>query len=103
VKRFPAGIQVPHMGWNRVVMTRKSPLFRDIPDGADFYFVHSYIVKPQAQEDEIARTDHNGWFAAAVGAKTIFGVQFHPEKSQRLGLLLLKNFAMHTERGFKTA
>ena len=94
VVRFPGGIQVPHMGWNEVHQTKKSPLFSGVPDRADLYFVHSYIVRPEQTEDELARTNHFGWFVSAVGRANVYGVQFHPEKSQRLGLLLLKNFAL---------
>jgi len=98
VVRFSEGRHVPHMGWNEARPTKKTALFSGIPERADFYFVHSYIVRPESTEDEIARTDHYGWFTSAVRRKNVYGVQFHPEKSQRFGLLLLKNFALLTGR-----
>jgi glutamine amidotransferase len=98
VVRFPKDRPVPHMGWNEVVQNKPGPLFQGVAEKADFYFVHSYYVKPDDEQNEIAFSDHCGRFAAAVQRGNIFGVQFHPEKSQRNGLLLLKNFALFTER-----
>ncbi|MBN2323396.1 MAG: imidazole glycerol phosphate synthase subunit HisH [Spirochaetes bacterium] len=90
---FPPGRQVPHMGWNGVFQSQKSPIFSGIPEGADFYFVHSYVARPEQRGDVVSETDHGGKFVSAVGRKNVFGVQFHPEKSQRPGLHLLRNFA----------
>jgi glutamine amidotransferase len=90
---FPPGRQVPHMGWNSVIKSGDSRLFSGIPEGADFYFVHSYIARPENGGDIVAETDHDGRFVSAVARGNVFGVQFHPEKSQRPGLLLLRNFA----------
>ena len=98
VKRFGEGRQVPHMGWNEACRNRETPLFSGIPYRADFYFVHSYIVMPENPADEASRTDHYGWFTSAVQRGNVCGVQFHPEKSQTIGLRLLKNFALLTER-----
>ena len=92
VVRFPPGRQVPHMGWNRVIQ-KGGRLFSGIADGADFYFVHSYIVEPDNCDDVAAETDHDGRFVSAVERENVFGVQFHPEKSQKWGLRLLENFA----------
>jgi glutamine amidotransferase len=97
VVRFPQDRQVPHMGWNEVVQRRPNPLFQGVPEKADFYFVHSYFARPD-DDSEIAFSDHFGRFTAAVQADTIFGTQFHPEKSQTNGLRILKNFALLTER-----
>ena len=97
VMQFPADRQVPHMGWNEVVQHQKSTLFHRIPDHSDFYFVHSYYGVPDQKNDVVASTDYYGRFACAVQRKNVYGVQFHPEKSQKLGLLLLRNFAMMTE------
>jgi glutamine amidotransferase len=97
VKRFPADRPVPHMGWNEVVNATGSVLFREIPERADFYFVHSFYAQPADDGDEIGYSDHYGRFTAAVQKGNVFGVQFHPEKSQKYGLLLLKNFALLTE------
>jgi glutamine amidotransferase len=97
VVSFPKDRPVPHMGWNEVVQTKKSLLFRDVPQRADFYFVHSYYALPEDSASEIAFSDHYGRFSAAFQRGNIFGTQFHPEKSQRNGLLLLRNFALLTE------
>lgn len=86
------GERVPHMGWNQVHTTGSSPLFEGIPDGTDFYFVHSYHIDCQDQSDVVATTPFCGGFASAVQKGSVFGVQFHPEKSQRHGLALLSNF-----------
>lgn len=91
----PTGrLKVPHMGWNRVQQQIDHPLWRDIDDGARFYFVHSYHVAPQARQLIAATTDYGLPFTSAVARDNIFAVQFHPEKSARAGLQLLNNF-MH--------
>lgn len=84
--------RIPHIGWNEVVFVRESPLFRGIESGRDFYFVHSYHLRCRREEDILTRTPYSGEFVSAVGCERIFGVQFHPEKSQRLGFQVLKNF-----------
>lgn len=83
---------IPHIGWNEVIFTQESPLFEGIPAGKDFYFVHSYHFCCASEQDILARTPYCGGFVSAVGRDLIFGVQFHPEKSQRLGFQMLKNF-----------
>ena len=95
VKRLePEGqdVRIPHMGWNEVIFTRASPLFEGIPSGKDFYFVHSYHLSCGNGRDVIARTPYCGDFVSAVERDNIFGVQFHPEKSQRIGFQVIKNF-----------
>ena len=84
--------RIPHIGWNEVVHGNESPLFRSIPSGKDFYFVHSYQFVPASESVVLARTPYCGEFVSVVGTGSIFGTQFHPEKSQRVGLQLLKNF-----------
>lgn len=100
VRRFPPGVRVPHMGWNRVSHGGALRLFEGIPDGAYFYFVHSYFPAPHVGDCAApgalkqAWCDYGGRFAAAVEAGPIYGTQFHPEKSGRAaGLRLLENFA----------
>lgn len=83
--------RVPHMGWNEVHPARDSALLAGIPEGADFYFVHSYHLAC-GKDDVVATTPYCGGFTSAVERGTVFGVQFHPEKSQRHGLALLRNF-----------
>jgi glutamine amidotransferase len=84
--------RIPHIGWNEVRYVRESPLFENIPTNKDFYFVHSYHFCCDNEHDILARTPYCGAFVSAIGQDHIFGVQFHPEKSQRLGLQVLKNF-----------
>lgn len=84
-------LKVPHMGWNQVHQ-QNHPLWKDIPDLSRFYFVHSYHVTA-AQTDQIKGVcDYGQKFTAAIGQDNVFAVQFHPEKSHRVGLTLLRNF-----------
>lgn len=86
-------IKVPHVGWNSCKYIKRSPLFEDIEDDSDFYFTHSYFLKEFDNNNTIAQTEYyNNNFISAVASKNIYGVQFHPEKSQINGLKLLKNF-----------
>ncbi len=84
--------RVPHVGWNEVHRVTDSPLFHEIPPGADFYFVHSFHVACADPADVLATTPYCGGFTSVVQRGHVFGVQFHPEKSQRWGLRLLRNF-----------
>jgi glutamine amidotransferase len=93
VRRLPDGQPVPHMGWNQVWQQRESPLFAGIPDGAEFYFVHSYYVAPEDPSFTGAMTDYGVNFASAFARDNLFATQFHPEKSGTYGLRLLANFA----------
>ena len=88
-------LKIPHMGWNTLDAGAAHPLLADIPTGSDglhAYFVHSYALKPANDADVLARTDYGGPITAVVARDNIAGAQFHPEKSQRLGLQLLANF-----------
>ena len=87
------GIKVPHMGWNQLRFRRPSPLLRDLPDGAAVYFVHSYYAAPQQPGVVAAETDYPTPFAAMLWHENIHATQFHPEKSQKIGLTMLRNFA----------
>ncbi len=94
VLRFPADVRpVPHVGWNQVIQTQAHPLWKDIPDGAFFYFVHSYYAAPQVPEQILGSTDYGLRYTSAVVRDNVMGVQFHPEKSHQVGLRLLHNFA----------
>lgn len=84
-------LKIPHMGWNQVTQ-KPHPLWEGIPQNSRFYFVHSYYVKPESTADIIATTDYPKAFASAIAKDNMFAVQFHPEKSQTVGLQLLKNF-----------
>jgi glutamine amidotransferase len=83
---------VPHIGWNRLEACYASPLVKDLPAESYGYFVHSYYCVPKNPADILIATDYGIRFAAAVQHENMYGVQFHPEKSQRTGLRLLKNF-----------
>jgi len=86
-------LKIPHMGWNSLWYQNPSPLYRDIPDGTYVYFVHSYYVVP-TDTGVIATTTNHGYdFASSIVRNNIMATQFHPEKSQRLGLQMLQNFA----------
>jgi glutamine amidotransferase len=88
-----AQLKVPHMGWNTMRFARSSPLARDLAEEARFYFVHSYHLICTDDSDVLGRTTYGYEFASAVERDNIFGVQFHPEKSHRFGMQLLKTFA----------
>lgn len=85
-------LKVPHMGWNCVEQSAAHPLWQGIENGSRFYFVHSYYVDPDVQEEVAGVTDYGVRFAAAMQRGNVFAVQFHPEKSQHVGLKLLSNF-----------
>jgi len=99
VRRFPSGRKVPHMGWNRVEHGGALRLFEGIPEGAHFYFVHSYYPEPASASLARAWCDYSVRFAAAIVQGAIHATQFHPEKSQRWGLRLLENFAALVKEG----
>jgi glutamine amidotransferase len=84
-------LKIPHMGWNQV-QQKPHPLWADIPQNSRFYFVHSYYAQPDNAEIIAATADYPAPFACALARENIFAVQFHPEKSQAMGLQLLKNF-----------
>jgi glutamine amidotransferase len=92
VPRFAVDLKVPHMGWNTVTMLRRPPIFNGVPDGAFFYFVHSYYVLPDERDVIAMTTDYGITFTSMVWKENIFAMQFHPEKSQETGLRVLKNF-----------
>ena len=85
-------LKIPHMGWNRVHQTGVHPLWEGIPQDSRFYFVHSYYAKPQNSANIAATSDYPEPFTVALANKNLFAVQFHPEKSQAVGLQLLTNF-----------
>lgn len=95
VVRFESrpGLKIPHMGWNGLQIERRNPLLEGIHEGDHVYFVHSYHVVPQDDAVVATRTDHGGPFVSMISRGNLFATQFHPEKSQRVGLQLLENFA----------
>jgi imidazole glycerol-phosphate synthase subunit HisH len=88
-----AGLRIPHIGWNEVTFQRPSALTQALPElGCPFYHVHSYAVRPREESDVIATTEYGERFATIVGRGSIYGVQFHPEKSSAHGLTMLASF-----------
>jgi glutamine amidotransferase len=101
VKGFPSNmtqsgspLKVPHMGWNSITKKKESPLLKDIPDSSYFYFVHSYFAVPEDESVILTTTEYGHEFTSAVAKDNILACQFHPEKSQALGLKLLKDFTL---------
>ncbi|MFN7170375.1 MAG: imidazole glycerol phosphate synthase subunit HisH [Candidatus Omnitrophota bacterium] len=95
VECFPKNLKVPHIGWNQIKIKNqesKIKILEGIPNGAYFYFVHSYYVIPEEKIIILATTDYGIEFASVIQKDNILGVQFHPEKSQELGLKFLENF-----------
>jgi imidazole glycerol-phosphate synthase subunit HisH len=95
IKPADPDLKIPHMGWNTLNVRREHPLLEGLPvgpDGLHAYFVHSFELKPAHQDDLIAQSDYGGPLTAIVGRDTMVGTQFHPEKSQKLGLRLIANF-----------
>jgi len=97
VVRFRVDLKVPHMGWNTVKLRNSLPLFQGIMDESFFYFVHSYYVVPEDPDIVAGTTDYGVTFTSMVWKDTIFATQFHPEKSQHIGLNILKNFGKFVE------
>ena len=86
------GLKIPHMGWNRVRFLRDHPVFKGLPEGAEYYFVHSYYPAPTEASMVVGVTDHGLEFPSAIGWRNLVATQFHPEKSGRFGLQILQNF-----------
>ena len=93
-RKFPArsNLKVPHMGWNVAMPSRPSPLTKKFDTEMRFYFVHSFFVKVENQEDSMLKCNYGIEFDAGIQDCNIYGVQFHPEKSHRFGMTLLSNF-----------
>jgi len=87
------GLKVPHMGWNQLRIKKRAPVLRDVQDGTAVYFVHSYYVTPKDAGIIATETDYPTPFASAIWRDNVFATQFHPEKSQQVGLSMLKAFA----------
>jgi glutamine amidotransferase len=85
-------LKIPHMGWNEIAVTQPHPVLRDAKDGDEYYFVHSYYPLPSDGSHVFASCEYGLTFPAAIGYRNLFATQFHPEKSGRVGLDLLRNF-----------
>lgn len=93
------GLKVPHMGWNRIEKRRESPFLEGISDGDYVYFVHSYYVIPEETSLIATTTPYGASFVSSIATDRLFACQFHPEKSQEIGLRILANFARFVEKG----
>ena len=98
VVRFPHGLTVPHMGWNQIEPEHDHFLLKQIRPGDFAYFAHSYFALPEQPGAIIACTDYGQRFPAIVGRDNIWAIQFHPEKSQQVGLQILKNFVEFADK-----
>ncbi|MFO7901187.1 MAG: imidazole glycerol phosphate synthase subunit HisH [Planctomycetota bacterium] len=94
VVRFdlPPGYKVPHMGWNQAMIRRPAPILKGVEEGSYLYFVHSYYVAPHDRSLVAVETDYGGPFCAMVWRDNLYAAQFHPEKSQKVGMKILENF-----------
>ena len=93
VRRLESGdFPLPHIGWNNIDARRHSPLLEGLENSPDFYYVHSYAFDVANPDEVLATTDYGQQFSGAIARGNIYGVQFHPEKSQRAGMRLVKNF-----------
>jgi len=98
VKLLPPTVRVPHIGWNQLWPKKPSPYLKGIKEGDYLYFVHSYRVVPKEEEVVLTTTDYGEEFVSSVAVDNLLAVQFHPEKSQKKGLLILKNFKEEAEK-----
>jgi glutamine amidotransferase len=98
VRRLPAGLKVPHMGWNQVQLATPHPLFDGVPDGSNFYFVHSYYCEPEVREAALGTTDYGVNFCSVLAQRNLLATQFHPEKSGDVGLQIYQNFLRFAAR-----
>ncbi len=98
VVKFRTDLKVPHMGWNTVRAVRRAPLFEGIADASYFYFVHSFFVIPRDEDVIAATTEYGVTFTSMVWKDNVIATQFHPEKSQAVGLRVLKNFGDFARR-----
>ena len=92
VKKLPAGLKVPHMGWNQVKQKKAHAIFEGIPNNSNFYFVHSYYGQPEDPSVVLSETDYGITFCSAIARDNLVAVQFHPERSGDLGLQVYENF-----------
>jgi glutamine amidotransferase len=85
-------LKIPHMGWNRIRARKEVPILKGLPDNPYMYFVHSYYVIPDRRDVVATETEYGGAFVSMISIDNVFAMQFHPEKSQHYGLMILKNF-----------
>jgi len=98
VVKLPGTVKLPHIGWNSVEITRECSILKGFPNLSYVYFVHSYVPCPVSRKDEVAYTKYGVKFPSVVAKANIFGTQFHPEKSSKVGLTILENFVKMSKR-----
>jgi glutamine amidotransferase len=98
VIKLPDTVKLPHVGWNSLEIAQECSILKDIPDLSYVYFVHSYVPDPVSRRDEVAYTKYGVKFPSVVTRRNIFGTQFHPEKSSKVGLKILENFVSISKR-----
>jgi glutamine amidotransferase len=98
IVRFSENLTVPHMGWNQIEPARDHPLLTEIRHGDFAYFAHSYYAVPQNPDDIVACTNYGQSYPSVVGRDNVCAIQFHPEKSQHIGLKILENFVAFAEK-----
>lgn len=101
VRRFQGDFKIPHIGWNDMTLLKKDPLLDGVVNGDYVYWVHSLVVEPQDRDVLLATTDYYGEVPGIVGRGNVYGIQFHPEKSSRVGLQLLANFVKMVREGVR--
>ena len=99
VRRLPPGLKIPHMGWNQVKQKGSHPVFNGIPDGANFYFVHSYYVEPDDSSIVAGETEYGITICSAITKDNLVATQFHPERSSNVGLKFYDNFIKMALKG----
>ena len=99
VRRLPAGLKIPHMGWNQVKQKTSHPIFDGIPDEANFYFVHSYYVEPDDRSLVAGETDYGITMCSTIARDNLVATQFHPERSGDIGLRFYDNFIRMALKG----
>lgn len=92
VKQFHDNLKIPHMGWNQIKIKKDAKILDGIEDNTYFYFVHSYYVEPEDKDIIVATTDYGQEFVSVINKNNLWAIQFHPEKSEKSGLKILKNF-----------
>lgn len=100
VRRFEGDLVVPHVGWNRIHQKQEHALFAGVADGSFCYFVHSFYCEPADDAVVVGETEYGGRYASVVAERNVCGVQFHPEKSQDVGLKMLRNFGTRINTDF---
>jgi glutamine amidotransferase len=101
VRRFQGDFKIPHIGWNDLTLVRESALLKGVEDGDYVYWVHSLVVEPEDRSVLLATTDYYGEVPGIVGRDNVYGIQFHPEKSSRVGLTMLGNFVGMVREGVR--